>query len=59
MAAPFFVGERASSEARQPIIIPCHRVIGANGALTDCGGGLDRKAWLLGHERSFFPLAAA
>jgi O-6-methylguanine DNA methyltransferase len=42
-----------------PIIIPCHRVIGANGALTGYGGGLDRKAWLLEHERSFFPLAAA
>ena len=42
-----------------PIIIPCHRVIGANGALTGYGSGLDRKAWLLNHERSFFPLAAA
>jgi O-6-methylguanine DNA methyltransferase len=59
MAAPFFVEERASWEARQPIIIPCHRVIGANGALTGYGGGLNRKAWLLEHERSFFPLAAA
>lgn len=34
------------------IIIPCHRVIGVNGALTGYGGGLDRKKWLLGHERS-------
>jgi O-6-methylguanine DNA methyltransferase len=32
------------------IIIPCHRVVGANGALTGYGGGLDRKRWLLGHE---------
>lgn len=32
------------------IIIPCHRVIGANGSLTGFGGGLERKAWLLQHE---------
>ncbi|MCC7417956.1 MAG: methylated-DNA--[protein]-cysteine S-methyltransferase [Acidobacteria bacterium] len=32
------------------IIVPCHRVVGANGALTGYGGGLDRKAWLLNHE---------
>jgi methylated-DNA-[protein]-cysteine S-methyltransferase len=34
------------------IIVPCHRVIGANGTLTGYGGGLDRKVWLLDHERS-------
>lgn len=33
------------------IIVPCHRVIGASGALTGYGGGLDRKRWLLDHER--------
>ena len=33
------------------IVVPCHRVIGANGTLTGYGGGLDRKAWLLNHER--------
>jgi methylated-DNA-[protein]-cysteine S-methyltransferase len=33
------------------IVVPCHRVIGANGALTGYGGGLDRKRWLLAHER--------
>ena len=33
------------------IIVPCHRVIGANGTLTGYGGGLDRKVWLLDHER--------
>jgi methylated-DNA-[protein]-cysteine S-methyltransferase len=32
------------------IIIPCHRVIGADGSLTGYGGGLPRKKWLLGHE---------
>jgi AraC family transcriptional regulator, regulatory protein of adaptative response / methylated-DNA-[protein]-cysteine methyltransferase len=33
------------------ILIPCHRVIGANGDLTGYGGGLARKRWLLDHER--------
>jgi methylated-DNA-[protein]-cysteine S-methyltransferase len=33
------------------IVIPCHRVIGSNGELTGYGGGLDRKRWLLDHER--------
>jgi methylated-DNA-[protein]-cysteine S-methyltransferase len=32
------------------IVVPCHRVIGANGALTGYGGGLPRKRWLLDHE---------
>ena len=32
------------------IVIPCHRVIGANGALTGFGGGVARKRWLLAHE---------
>lgn len=35
------------------IVIPCHRVIGANGALTGYGGGLERKRWLLEHERKY------
>lgn len=34
------------------IIVPCHRVIGANGTLTGYGGGLPRKKWLLAHEAS-------
>lgn len=34
------------------IVIPCHRVIGGNGKLTGYGGGLDRKAWLLAHEKT-------
>jgi len=33
------------------IVVPCHRVIGANGTLTGYGGGLPRKRWLLDHER--------
>ncbi len=34
------------------IVVPCHRVIGADGRLTGYGGGLDRKRWLLEHEAS-------
>ena len=33
-----------------PIIVPCHRVIGADGSLTGYGGGLPAKRWLLDHE---------
>jgi methylated-DNA-[protein]-cysteine S-methyltransferase len=36
------------------LVIPCHRVIGANGALTGYGGGLHRKRWLLAHEGARF-----
>jgi len=32
------------------IIVPCHRVVGANASLTGYGGGLERKRWLLQHE---------
>ncbi|HWE36706.1 MAG TPA: methylated-DNA--[protein]-cysteine S-methyltransferase [Isosphaeraceae bacterium] len=32
------------------IVVPCHRVVGASGALTGFAGGLDRKRWLLDHE---------
>ena len=32
------------------IVVPCHRVIGANGSLTGYGGGIERKRWLLEHE---------
>ncbi len=34
-----------------PIVVPCHRVVGANGHLTGFGGGLGVKAWLLDHEQ--------
>ena len=34
-----------------PIVVPCHRVVGADGALTGFTGGLHIKAWLLDHER--------
>lgn len=32
------------------IVVPCHRVIGADGSLTGYGGGIERKSWLLRHE---------
>lgn len=41
---------KANGENKIPIIIPCHRVIGANGNLTGYAGGLWRKKWLLDHE---------
>lgn len=33
------------------IVLPCHRVIGSDGSLTGYGGGVERKRWLLAHER--------
>ena len=33
-----------------PLVLPCHRVIGAGGAMVGFGGGLERKTWLLRHE---------
>ena len=41
------------------IIVPCHRVIGANGSLTGYGGGLERKSWLLEHEVAHYPTSLA
>ena len=40
------------ANGRNPIaiLVPCHRVIGADGSLTGYGGGIERKRWLLAHE---------
>jgi methylated-DNA-[protein]-cysteine S-methyltransferase len=48
-SAPRAVG---LANGRNPlsIVVPCHRVIGADGSLTGYGGGLPRKRWLLAHE---------
>jgi AraC family transcriptional regulator of adaptative response/methylated-DNA-[protein]-cysteine methyltransferase len=43
---------RANGDNKLTLIVPCHRVIGADGTLTGYGGGLWRKAWLLEHERA-------
>ncbi|HEX5403688.1 MAG TPA: methylated-DNA--[protein]-cysteine S-methyltransferase [Pseudonocardiaceae bacterium] len=40
------------------IIVPCHRVVGANGSLTGYGGGIDAKQWLLAHEAGHVGLFA-
>ena len=42
---------RANGDNPIAIIVPCHRVIGADGNLTGYGGGLWRKRWLLDHEQ--------
>jgi methylated-DNA-[protein]-cysteine S-methyltransferase len=41
-----------AANARNPIsiVVPCHRVVGADGSLTGYAGGIDRKRWLLAHE---------
>ena len=44
---------RANGANRISIIVPCHRVIGADGSLVGYGGGLWRKKWLLDHERQY------
>jgi len=41
------------------VVVPCHRLIGANGALVKYGGGLSRKRWLLEHEGVVLQPAAA
>ena len=44
---------RANGSNKVSIVVPCHRVIGANGSLVGYGGGLWRKKWLLDHERRY------
>jgi AraC family transcriptional regulator of adaptative response/methylated-DNA-[protein]-cysteine methyltransferase len=44
---------RANGANKISIIVPCHRVIGADGSLVGYGGGLWRKKWLLDHERRY------
>jgi len=41
----------ANGQNPLPIVVPCHRVVGADGSLTGFGGGLETKAWLLDHEQ--------
>jgi len=46
----------ANGQNPLPVVLPCHRVIGANGSLTGFGGGLHRKRFLLEHEGALLPL---
>lgn len=52
MGRPAAVRAVGTANGRNPvsIVVPCHRVIGANGSLTGYGGGLPAKQWLLRHE---------
>lgn len=43
----------ANGSNRIAIVIPCHRVIGSDGDLVGFGGGLEKKRWLIDHERKF------
>jgi methylated-DNA-[protein]-cysteine S-methyltransferase len=45
---------RANGTNPISVVVPCHRVIGADGSLTGYGGGIERKRWLLGHEGATF-----
>jgi methylated-DNA-[protein]-cysteine S-methyltransferase len=57
IGSPKAIRAVGTANARNPIaiVLPCHRVIGANGSLTGYGGGLDRKRWLLQHEGATTP----
>jgi methylated-DNA-[protein]-cysteine S-methyltransferase len=57
-SAPRAVGV-ANGQNPVCVIVPCHRVIGADGSLTGYGGGLERKQVLLDLEAGVLPLAAA
>jgi methylated-DNA-[protein]-cysteine S-methyltransferase len=57
IGAPAAVRAVGAANGRNPvaIVVPCHRVIGTSGQLVGYGGGLDRKRWLLAHERALVP----
>jgi methylated-DNA-[protein]-cysteine S-methyltransferase len=48
---------RANGANPIPIVVPCHRVIGANGSLTGFGGGLEVKSLLLEIEGASLPFS--
>ncbi|MBV8455610.1 MAG: methylated-DNA--[protein]-cysteine S-methyltransferase [Acetobacteraceae bacterium] len=56
LGRPLAVRAVGSANGSNPIsvVVPCHRVIGADGSLTGYGGGLERKRWLLRHEGAVF-----
>jgi methylated-DNA-[protein]-cysteine S-methyltransferase len=56
IGAPMAVRAVGLANGANPIgiVVPCHRVIGADGTLTGYGGGLARKSWLLSHEGAVY-----
>jgi methylated-DNA-[protein]-cysteine S-methyltransferase len=60
VGAPAAVRAVGAANGANPvaIIIPCHRVVRTGGALGGYGGGLERKRWLLAHERAALPAGA-
>lgn len=54
LGSPSAVRAIGGANGRNPIgiIVPCHRVVGADGSLTGFAGGVERKRWLLEHERA-------
>ena len=56
-ARPGPQGRRGDRAKPLPILVPCHRVVGADGSLTGYGGGLERKARLLALEADQLQLA--
>jgi methylated-DNA-[protein]-cysteine S-methyltransferase len=57
LGAPNHLRAVGHANARNPlsILVPCHRVVGASGALTGYAGGVWRKRWLLEHESALQP----
>jgi methylated-DNA-[protein]-cysteine S-methyltransferase len=57
VGSPRAVRAVGAAVGRNPVsvIVPCHRIVGADGSLTGYAGGLDRKRWLLAHEASRQP----
>jgi methylated-DNA-[protein]-cysteine S-methyltransferase len=60
VGAPAAVRAVGAANGANPvaIVIPCHRVVRTGGALGGYGGGLERKRWLLAHERAALPAGA-
>jgi len=46
---------KANGKNPLAIVIPCHRVVGQNGELIGYAGGIDKKQWLLNHEKAIMP----
>jgi methylated-DNA-[protein]-cysteine S-methyltransferase len=57
LGRPAAVRAVGAAVGRNPVsvLVPCHRVLGADGSLTGYAGGLERKQWLLAHEAARAP----